>query len=1049
MTGAAGYSLFASVDGEPAANLGYTTATSLERAIAGGKVTWWVVANIPGCDPTVSDKSSFALAPGDACAIVAPSRLLPVDNASVKSPLTFSWTSSGAEVIYRLWVTPDGARPVVLGETIETTLERHLEPGSYAWFVEAFRKGCPGVRSNSGRFAIQAEAGCPTESPVLLSPADGATNLEPETRFVWASVERAVAYELWIEFDGGVPGLVRVTKENEAIVRLKPGRGKWFVVALFEGCKPTRSQTFSFSVTVPSSCDQKPPYLLAPPIREPLPLVNPIGFEWTPVRGATLYELWASVDDGKPIKLGETTGTSMKLEVPAGRIRWFVVARVAGCPDLASTSGVFFVRAAEGCDVPKAPELRAVLEARSGENYRVAWNAVENAASYEIQESKSADFASAETTTSTVFSATFNHVVASPERFHYRVRAIGSCTEQPGDYSHAVVVTVVPKGAKNAPAIDDVAPLDQSGTITIPLTIGGASAKTAASTTFTASTTQPWMTVTPSSGTIPPEGITLTISADAATLGPGANTGTLKIDTASALVARETEAGSSSSTPVTVSLVSPVASTPKSTPSADSLIIPAVGHAAGNNSQWQSDVRISNLGAQAMNYLLFFTPSGTAGTGNVKQASITVGAGQTVALNDVVKSWFGIGAAGESATGIMEIRPQSEAITTASGSSLATASSLGSASVATSRTYNLSATGTFGQFIPAVPFSKFVGKGSTLSLQQVAQSSQYRTNVGVVEASGEPATVQFTVFSSSGQELGTWTESLQAGEHRQFDRVLAQHGIQIEGGRVEVDVVSDTGKITAYASTVDNQTGDPIFVPAVELGGVAKASKFVIPGVGDVDNGLASWRTDVRLFNAGETATTATLTYYPQGSSTPAGSKQVPIAAGEVVEVNDLLKSAFGISNSAGALHITTPSDSALVPTARTYNKTANGTYGQFIPAVTEALGTGLGGRELQLPQVEQSAKFRTNLGLTELGGQGATVEVTAIVPGTLAAPFKTYTLGANEFRQIGFILNDLGISEAYNARVTVKVVGGDGTVSAYASVIDASTQDPTYVPAQ
>jgi hypothetical protein len=460
-------------------------------------------------------------------------------------------------------------------------------------------------------------------------------------------------------------------------------------------------------------------------------------------------------------------------------------------------------------------------------------------------------------------------------------------------------------------------------------------------------------------------------------------------------------------------------------------------------------VRISNLASQSMNYLLFFTPSGTAGTGTVKQASITVGAGQTVALNDVVKSWFGIGASGESATGIMEVRPQSNAISTSSGSSLANASSLGSASIATSRTYNLSSAGTFGQFIPAVSYSKFVSKGATLSLQQVAQSAQYRTNVGVVEASGEPATVQFTVFSSAGQELGKWTESLQGGEHRQFDRMLAQHGITLEGGRIEVDVVSDAGRITAYASTVDNQTGDPIFVPPVELGSVPKASKFVVPGVGDVDNGLASWRTDVRLFNAGDSATSATLTYYPQGSSTPAGSKQVSIGAGSVLEVNDLLKSTFGISNSAGALHVTTPDDAALVPTARTYNKTANGTYGQFIPAVTEAYGTSLGGRALQLPQVEQSAKFRTNLGLTELSGKGATVEVMAIVPGALAAPFKTYTLGPNEFRQIGFILNDLGVSEAYNARITVSVTAGDGTVSAYASVIDASTQDPTYVPSQ
>lgn len=39
--------------------------------------------------------------------------------------------------------------------------------------------------------------------------------------------------------------------------------------------------------------------------------------------------------------------------------------------------------------------------------------------------------------------------------------------------------------------------------------------------------------------------------------------------------------------------------------------------------------------------------------------------------------------------------------------------------------------------------------------------------------------------------------------------------------------------------------------------------------------------------------------------------------------------------------------------------------------------------------------------------------------------------------------------ANAHDARVTVPVVDGDGKVTAYRSVIDLVTQDPTYVPAQ
>ena len=42
-----------------------------------------------------------------------------------------------------------------------------------------------------------------------------------------------------------------------------------------------------------------------------------------------------------------------------------------------------------------------------------------------------------------------------------------------------------------------------------------------------------------------------------------------------------------------------------------------------------------------------------------------------------------------------------------------------------------------------------------------------------------------------------------------------------------------------------------------------------------------------------------------------------------------------------------------------------------------------------------------------------------------------------------------MGLDDTHHARVTVKVTSGEGRVTAYASVIDALTADPTFVPAQ
>ena len=119
------------------------------------------------------------------------------------------------------------------------------------------------------------------------------------------------------------------------------------------------------------------------------------------------------------------------------------------------------------------------------------------------------------------------------------------------------------------------------------------------------------------------------------------------------------------------------------------------------------------------------------------------------------------------------------------------------------------------------------------------------------------------------------------------------------------------------------------------------------------------------------------------------------------------------------------------------------------ITGVTPAESVGVLDRPLQLLQLESSSRFRTNIGVTETAGSPVRVELIAIQPDSIATPVITYDLAPGEFRQ--FSLADFFDAGAavYNARVTVKVIGGTGRVTAYGSAIDQITQDPTYVPAQ
>ncbi len=544
--------------------------------------------------------------------------------------------------------------------------------------------------------------------------------------------------------------------------------------------------------------------------------------------------------------------------------------------------------------------------------------------------------------------------------------------------------------------------------------------------------------------------VTLTVTADPSVLFLGTNTGTVTVEYTTPSNGKiESNGTTFSSVPVSVSLVTPVTPVGKGTPPPDALIFPIVGHATGvNDSLFESDIRIANLTPQTMKYQVNFTPSGTDGTQTGSSTTIEVPPNTTTALDDIVASVFGTGTI-SSALGMLEVRPLTTSTTSPSLFSAVSSAFPALATAASSRTYNFTPNGTYGQFIPAIPFSKFVGKGSILSLLQVAQSADYRANFGFAEAGGSPVDLLVRVYDTKNILLATIPVSLGATQHTQMNGLLAQNGINdLADGRVEVEVVNGDGKVTAYVSELDNRTSDPLLVNAVPKGATS-ANRYVVPGMAYIDNGFAFWVSDLRIFNAGTTSTPATVTFYPQGNGTPV-ARNITLDAGEIEVLNNVVATLFGQPNgSGGAIAITTPANTQLSATARTYNQTSNGTYGQFIPGVTVAESVGNGDRALQLLQLETSSRFRTNVGVTETSGNPARVELTAIQPDSIVTPIITLDLAAGEFRQISLADFFEAGAAVYNARVTVKVVSGSGRVTAYGSAIDVTTQDPTYVPAQ
>jgi hypothetical protein len=929
-------------------------------------------------------------------------------------------------------------------KTTGTSITHLVPPGSVEWRVDAIFDGCPTTRSAKSHFVVPPAQSCVTDAPLLSAPADGAANLDSPVRFDWNPVSNAVGYLVVIRSKDGSPTELAETTTRTAVTKpVSEGLNEWWVVAFFNGCPPAESKHQFFSVTE-TSCDDIRPILFAP-AEGALGLASPVHLEWSHVKNATSYKVWAAVDDEDESVIGTTKVNRLTVGIPGGTIRWHVQAFFESCPALDSATSTFSVRnAPPPCATPERPVATAPAQVASGSTYNVRWNAVPNATSYELQESALTDFSAATTQVVSDLSAAFTHTAATAaQRWLYRVRAISSCNDERSAYSRIVIVTVIPETPRKQTSVEVGSENPVRQTIFIP-------GRTPA-VPFSARADKPWATVTPAAGTLGPAGVTLTILSDPAALRLGTNTATVILTIGAAgkgIIAQD--ATPPVSVPISVTTVTPVAPQGKNTPLPNSLIIPAVGHAVGiGDSLFESDVRIANTSAQAMKYQLFFTLTHTDGTQSGQSTTIQVDPGATMALDDILTSFFGTGSDGATALGVLEIRPL-----TTTQSNFSTPVSV--QTVASSRTYNTTPTGTFGQFVPAIPFSKFIGQSTDvtnktiLSLQQIAQSAAYRTNFGIVEGAGEPANVLVHIFNNAGTEVAPAIPiSLLPGEHQQRN-LLAENGITLPDGRFEVEVVSATGKVTAYASVLDNLTNDPLMVFPV-LKGAESATRYVIAGVADINNGVASWRSDLRFFNPATTSVTATLAYFPQPGNAPAsGTKQITIPAGQVMAIDSALQQLFALTNSGGSLLVTTPASSKLTITARTYNQTSNGTYGQFIPAVTPAGSVGLSDNHvLQLLQLEASDKLRTNLAFVETNGSPVTIEITAIPPDSKVAPKTQLTLAANQFIQLNDALKSFGLGTVYIARVTVKVISGTGRVTACASVIDAATQDPTYVPAQ
>ncbi|MFI5165765.1 MAG: WD40/YVTN/BNR-like repeat-containing protein [Thermoanaerobaculales bacterium] len=253
-------------------------------------------------------------------------------------------------------------------------------------------------------------------------------------------------------------------------------------------------------------------------------------------------------------------------------------------------------------------------------------------------------------------------------------------------------------------------------------------------------------------------------------------------------------------------------------------------------------------------------------------------------------------------------------------------------------------------------------------------------------------------------------------------------------------VAAGRGGMTAQKKQIDCTAPPPVGQTDVTNATIATAAHT---------SGLAStqWATDAELFNPATSDTTALLYYLPRSTDNSIATRRgVTVPAGKAVRLSDVVGQLFGLSQSAGALIVS--SSTSLLVTSRTATNSLYGTFGQFVPGLPEgaALVTGQEGRLIQL---SENASYRTNVGFTSISALPITVNVALYRASGERLATVPVALPAFGSTQVTEILRKLGVASVDDAFAVVRSDTPGAKYYAYASVVDNVSSDPlTVLPA-
>jgi hypothetical protein len=468
-----------------------------------------------------------------------------------------------------------------------------------------------------------------------------------------------------------------------------------------------------------------------------------------------------------------------------------------------------------------------------------------------------------------------------------------------------------------------------------------------------------------------------------------------------------------------------------------------VAAAAGlAGSDWHSDLWLHNAGSETAAVRLYLMLRDQPLAVDSAQ-DLTVAAGATVALRDLVATLFDTSGSGAVAWQVLSGQAQQVLVE--------------------GRTYNrVSESASYGHAVFGQRWDQAAAAGASL-IVPVASGESFRTNIDFTTDS-QCSQVRLRIRDAGGQVVVEQTIGTGPSRWQQIIDLVAELGLD-SGSAYQAELTGIDGRILAGNSLIDNASNDASRMLAETA--AAGDQTLWLPGAALVAGaGSSDWHSDLILIDTSGSAQPCSLVFVPRDATWEARLVQELSLAGTAVEeLQDVLAGTFQLaSGSAGSLAVSATAGAPLA-FMRTYSKAGAGlTFGQYIPAWSdeETISDDLEGRIIGLghgPGVRSNLLLQSTYRSSDGTYLPVTVRVELLAADGSVVGSGSWPLAPAQNRQLNGIVETLLGSGAelhdFVVRLTVEAAqdGGLGGVIAAASEVNGNsvpgTNDPRLVRAQ